>query len=106
MYSSYIYHAYIGLSGCRLGPSDLLLAGIATHYIPSARLPELEQQIEEQLTPDPEKARKQLRDILKSYHEEPPSTAEQVAEAGGGRNHTTIIKDNMDKITLVSNLIV
>lgn len=33
---------YLGLTGVRLGPADCMAAGLATHYCPSARLPEVE----------------------------------------------------------------
>ena len=32
---------YLGLTGARLGPADMLHAGLASHYVPSARLPAL-----------------------------------------------------------------
>lgn len=36
---------YIGLSGARLGAADLLHTGIATHFVPSSRLNQLEEEI-------------------------------------------------------------
>jgi enoyl-CoA hydratase len=33
---------YLGLTGARLGPADCLHAGLATHFVPAARLGELE----------------------------------------------------------------
>ena len=32
---------YLALTGCRLGPADLLYSGLATHYVPSSTLPSL-----------------------------------------------------------------
>jgi enoyl-CoA hydratase len=33
--------AFLALTGWRLGPGDLIALGLATHYVPSARLPEV-----------------------------------------------------------------
>lgn len=90
---------YIGLTGCRLGPADLISSGIATHYIPSSKLPELEAAIEQQVAVNPVEARKTVHAILKGLNESPPATPEQIAAAGGGRNHTTLLRDNKDLIT-------
>ncbi len=37
---------YLALTGARLGPADALAAGIATHFVPSARLPALLDRLE------------------------------------------------------------
>lgn len=106
---------YIGLTGVRLGPADLLLAGIATHYIPSSKLPALEAAIVEQF-PDRTSAdagtgagadtssadtRKVLHSILKSFHEAPPVTPEEIAASGGAKFNVNpnVIRDNVDMIT-------
>ena len=61
---------YIGLTGVRLGPGDLLHTGIATHYITSNKIPQLEQLIEKELTTtNADEARKVLQQILKHLHE-------------------------------------
>ena len=39
---------YIGLTGCRLKASDLLFSGMATHYVPSEKLPHLISLLHEQ----------------------------------------------------------
>jgi len=39
---------YIGLTGCRLKASDLLYSGMATHYVPSEKLPQLISLLHEQ----------------------------------------------------------
>merc|ERR1712187_787775 len=36
----------LGLSGLRLGAADCVFAGVATHFCPSDRLPELEARLE------------------------------------------------------------
>jgi len=90
---------YIGLTGCRLGPADLIHSGIATHYIPSSKLPELEAAIEQQVYVNPVEARKTVSAILKGLNESPPITPEQIEAVGGGRNHTTIIRDNKELIS-------
>ena len=44
---------YLGLVGQRIGPADCLYCGIATHYVESARLPELEAALAEGLGSGP-----------------------------------------------------
>jgi 3-hydroxyisobutyryl-CoA hydrolase len=56
-----------GLTGCRLKAAELVYAGIATHYIPSARLPDLERDIISNCVEDPAKSRKIIKGILKEY---------------------------------------
>ena len=92
---------YIGLTGVRLGPGDLLHAGIATHYITSNKIPQLEQLIEKELTTtNTEDARKVLQQILKHLHEAPPVTADDIQKVGSfAKNHTNVIRDNIEMIT-------
>lgn len=89
---------YIGLTGVRLGPGDLVFTGIATHYIPSSKLGELEQKIAESQADSTDESRKELRSILKTISESPPITPEEIEAAGSGRNHTNIIRNNIDTI--------
>ncbi|KAI9141069.1 ClpP/crotonase-like domain-containing protein [Paraphysoderma sedebokerense] len=43
---------YLGLTGARLQGSDVFLSGVATHYVPSQRLPDLEERLCELETSD------------------------------------------------------
>jgi enoyl-CoA hydratase/carnithine racemase len=53
---------YLALTGQRLLPADLLYAGLATHYVPSARLPELEVALAQA-------SKHELAEVLLSFHE-------------------------------------
>jgi enoyl-CoA hydratase/carnithine racemase len=61
------YGAYIGLSGCRLLPADLVHTNIATHFIQSEKLADLERDIEANLPIDPAESRKYIKDLLDRY---------------------------------------
>lgn len=52
---------YLGLTGNRLKGMDVLLAGIATHYIPSERLPELKDELVKSGSPN-------VEEILNKYN--------------------------------------
>jgi len=64
---------YLALTGCRLKPEDLIYTGLATHYVPSNRLGELEGALTTCLndysTAQPEMA---LSPVLMSFHENTP----------------------------------
>jgi enoyl-CoA hydratase/carnithine racemase len=53
---------YLALTGQRLYPPDLLYAGLATHYVPSARLPDLEVALAQA-------DKTEIADVLLSFHE-------------------------------------
>jgi enoyl-CoA hydratase/carnithine racemase len=53
---------YLALTGQRLLPADLLYAGLATHYVPSARLPDLEVALAQA-------SKHELAEVLLSFHE-------------------------------------
>ena len=55
---------YLALTGQRLYPADLLYAGLATHYIPSTQLPELETALAHSTKED-------IAQVLLSFHENP-----------------------------------
>ena len=65
---------YMALTGARLGGSDCVHAGIATHYLPSARLPELEQVLHalKPLGADVEAAHAAATAAIESRSEAPP----------------------------------
>ena len=77
---------YIGLTGCRLGAADLISTGIATHYIPSENIEEVEKLIVENCTEDPKKSRDVITDILKGACKKPD-------------NSKTLIESNKDAIS-------
>jgi len=56
---------YLALTGCRLKAADLLLTGIATHYMPSAKYEELEHAMST-LPEDRSASRSALEEILSS----------------------------------------
>jgi len=61
------YGNYLGLTGARLGPNDLLHTKIATHFVASAKLPELEAAIEQGLPLDPTESRDHIKNILDAF---------------------------------------
>jgi len=77
---------YIGLTGCRLGAADLISTGIATHYVPSEKIEEVEKLIVENCTDDPKKSRDVITDILKGVSQKPD-------------NSKTLIEANKDAIS-------
>lgn len=63
---------YIGMTGCRLGAADLLHTGIATHFVPSSRLEELEHAIiESKPSSNLAEAKKAIGGILDSFSGRP-----------------------------------
>jgi enoyl-CoA hydratase/carnithine racemase len=58
---------HMGLTGVRLLPSDLLWAGLATHYVPSGKLQDLQYALA-----DATKRRESIAPVLMSFHEMPP----------------------------------
>jgi enoyl-CoA hydratase len=71
---------YLGLTGQRLQGADCLYCGIATHYLESARLPELERALEQaDWSGDPEAAAGALLDTLASDPGPPPLAAHRAA---------------------------
>lgn len=61
------YGAYIGLTGSRLGPADLVHTNIATHFVQSDKIADLERDIEANLPLDPAESRRYIKDILDRY---------------------------------------
>jgi enoyl-CoA hydratase/carnithine racemase len=53
---------YLALTGQRLYPPDLLYSGLATHYVPSARLPDLESALAHS-------GKGEIAEVLLSFHE-------------------------------------
>lgn len=64
---------YLGLTGARLKAEDLIALGLATHYIASADIPNLEAALEE--ADYSEDAFAQTDEILSQYCTEPPLTS-------------------------------
>ncbi|XP_074280207.1 3-hydroxyisobutyryl-CoA hydrolase 1 [Silene latifolia] len=58
---------YVGLTGTRLDGPEMLACGLATHYVPSTKLPSLEQELYEANSSDPIYIAK----VIEKYAEEP-----------------------------------
>ncbi len=63
--------AYIGLTGARLRPDDLMYGGIATHYIKSERIDEMIKELEQKSIEEHDKLGDCAASVLMSYHEDP-----------------------------------
>lgn len=72
---------YLALTGARLNAQDLLYAGLATHYVPSAKLQELEKALVEATTAASEEQVGTAPDVvalvLMEFHETPPTKPEK-----------------------------
>jgi enoyl-CoA hydratase/carnithine racemase len=55
---------YMGLTSARVGPTDALYLGLGTHYVPSARLISMKEELSHSNG-------EQMTDILKKYHQTP-----------------------------------
>jgi enoyl-CoA hydratase/carnithine racemase len=62
---------YLGLTGARLKPNDLIYGGLATHYIKSEYIPEVISHIEKKSVEEYDKIGDCVSSILMSYHEDP-----------------------------------
>ena len=78
---------YVALTGQRLVAPDLLYTGLATHYIPSKRLPELEKALIEATCTAADNEADVVADVLTNFHESIPT-----AECHLSRNHNSIEK--------------
>jgi len=69
------FDLYVGMTGARLGAADLVRAGIATHFVASDQLEELEQELEARCPPAGNLATRNAasrdiaRAVLDAYHE-------------------------------------
>lgn len=61
---------YVALTGARLKAPDLLYSGLATHYVPSERLQELQKALVD--ATNTERTGDVVASVLMSFHEEPP----------------------------------
>lgn len=86
---------YLGLTGCKLGASDLLQTGLATHFVSSDRLLDLENELIASCPDSREEdgsrseARKVVGNILDRYHETNPSPPDDLR---------SVLKHNTDAI--------
>lgn len=62
---------YLALTGARLKAPDLLYSGLATHYVPSSRLSELQKALVD--ATNTEETGDMVASVLMSFHEEPPT---------------------------------
>ena len=67
---------YLALTGARLKASDLLYCGLATHYVPSAELDNLERALVEAT-----EASSSVAPVLMSFHQSPPTPPDESALA-------------------------
>lgn len=58
---------YVALTGLRIKPEDLVYSGIATHYVPFDKLPDLESTLVEATTSDTS-VHQAVADVLDSFH--------------------------------------
>lgn len=61
------YGLYIGLSGSRLGAVDLIEAGIATHFVKSDDLSDVEAAIAEVSSPNLEESSSKIAEVLDHF---------------------------------------
>ena len=86
---------YLGLTGCKLGAFDLLQTGLATHFVSSDRLLDLENELIASCPDSREEdgsrseARIVVGDILDRYHETNPSPPDDLR---------SVLKHNTDAI--------
>jgi 3-hydroxyisobutyryl-CoA hydrolase len=88
---------YLALSGQRLSAADLMYTGLATHYIPSKQLPDLETALVEAT----EKDDGEVASVLMSFHETIPLNDCYLAQ------HKQVIEQTFDEDTvegILSNL--
>jgi enoyl-CoA hydratase/carnithine racemase len=64
----------VALTGQRLAAPDLLYTGLATHYVPSKRLPELEKALIEATGMVTDKDDDVVADVLTNFHESIPTS--------------------------------
>jgi enoyl-CoA hydratase/carnithine racemase len=78
---------YLGLTGCRLRYDMLLRLGIATHFVPSDKLVELEDEIVQSVSPgDPQATTQLIGSILRKYQGKlPPAPTESPEELFKGK---------------------
>ncbi|KAJ3342527.1 hypothetical protein HDU93_001913 [Gonapodya sp. JEL0774] len=77
---------YLGLTGRRLKGEEVLLAGIATHYVPQARIPALI----ERLSQLPSKNLLAVQQAVEEFVAEPPTTEKWNSWALAGANREVI----------------
>lgn len=63
---------YLGLTSARLKGYDAYYAGIATHYVPSNRLPDLEARLTELKSSNPEKLYEVINSTIEEFVEDAP----------------------------------
>jgi len=103
--------AYVALTGHRLQPEDLVYTGLATHYVPSNQLPELEQALVDAsqskdgggASTDPYAA------VLMKHHQIPPVDprdsflAKQRADIDAAFANKSSVEDIMNKLEELDN---
>ncbi|KAI8323438.1 ClpP/crotonase [Martensiomyces pterosporus] len=85
---------FLGLTGHRLKGRDLVYAGIATHYVPSERLPLLEQRLQELATSDYEV----VNQAIEEFVDQPEDAAKGIAYSLAG------VRDAIDRCFRFNNV--
>lgn len=75
---------YLALTGARLNAPDLLYSGLATHYVPSGRLSELQEALVDATIK--EGKGDVVASVLMAFHEEPPTKPQDSFLAQHGRS--------------------
>jgi len=91
---------YIALTGARLKAPDLLYSGLATHYVPSSRLSELEKALVDVTLKEGEGD--VVASVLMSFHEDPPTKPQDSFLA----QHKRSITAAFENATTVEEIIV
>lgn len=65
--------AYVALTGYRLSPEELVYTGLATHYVPSNQLADLERSLVDASTMKDTALTDPFAAVLMRYHEKPPT---------------------------------
>ncbi|MBB4264824.1 enoyl-CoA hydratase/isomerase family protein [Roseospira visakhapatnamensis] len=93
---------YLGLTGARLGPADCLYAEVATHHVPTERLPEFEAALRDAArnAVSNEEVVQALTDVMDLYHdhlEDPPLEVHREAiDEAFGRDTVEEILETLD----------
>ena len=98
---------YIGLTGCRLKASDLLYSGMATHYVPSEKLPHLISSLHEQCGKE-KNAKLNIDNIISSVineYEVSPTIYKEMKDTSNLNKYKDMIKYIFDDKNSVEEMV-